>query len=67
MTEKTPTDTLVCCKCNVPLQADTTNFSYLGHNFSAEVPKCPLCGQVYISEDLVRGKVTAVETELEDK
>ncbi len=60
-------DNLICCKCDVPLVMGKTSFAYLKHHFTAEVPKCPRCGQVYISEELVLGKVAQVETELEDK
>lgn len=68
MSQQQPSGTqLICCKCNVPLELGTISFSYLAHNFSTELPKCPQCGQVYLSEELVTGKVTQVETELEDK
>lgn len=49
------------------METGAVSFAYLGHNFSAELPKCPQCGQVYLSEELVKGKVTQVETGLEDK
>jgi ssDNA-binding Zn-finger/Zn-ribbon topoisomerase 1 len=59
--------TLICLKCNVPLELRKTSFTYLGFNFKTDLPKCPVCGQVYLSEELVKGKVTEVETSLEDK
>ena len=62
-----PPATLLCCKCRVQLVPGTTNFAYLKHHFAADVPKCPQCGQVYISEELVTGKVAQVEAQLEDK
>ena len=58
---------LICCKCNVPLVLTKTNFSYLKHNFSEDMPRCPVCGQVYISESLVNGRMIPVEQMLEDK
>ena len=58
---------LLCCKCEVALVSETVHFHYLKHDFSAEVPRCPVCGQVYLTEDLVRGRVHEVETQLEDK
>jgi hypothetical protein len=67
MPETSPAKQLLCCKCNIPLEIGTVNFSYLGHDFSSEQPQCPQCGQVYLSEDLVKGKVNQVETDLEDK
>jgi len=56
-----------CADCGKALQAEKTTFSYLGHNFFAELLRCPCCGQVLIPEDLARGKIKEVETELEDK
>ncbi len=69
MSQATPNNAapLICLKCNAPLAPGKTSFVYLKHHFTAEVPKCPQCGQVYISEELVLGKVAQVETELEDK
>lgn len=58
---------LICCQCNVKLELIKTNFIYLRHSFASEVPKCPQCGQIFISEDLVKGKVIPVEHLLEDK
>lgn len=64
-----PTDgpALVCCKCRVELRPERATFSYLGHHFFAEVLRCPVCKQVYIPEELARGKMAEVEMELEDK
>ncbi|MDR1246539.1 MAG: hypothetical protein LBK57_05860 [Clostridiales Family XIII bacterium] len=58
---------LICCKCNVALVKSRTSFSYLAHNFFAELPRCPVCGQVFVSEELVRDKIASVEKNLEDK
>jgi hypothetical protein len=58
---------LICCKCNKELEMIKTDFSYLGHVFFTEVPRCPECGQVYIPEELVRGRISDVEMQLEDK
>jgi uncharacterized protein with PIN domain len=58
---------LVCARCNVPLEKIETKFSYLGHVFTHPIPKCPSCGQVYIPEELAAGKISEVETMLEDK
>jgi hypothetical protein len=44
-----------------------TDFTYLGHNFFTEIPKCPECGQVFISEELVKGRINDVEMQMEDK
>lgn len=44
-----------------------TYFNYLGHSFFTDILKCPDCGNVYIPEDLVKGRINQVEMELEDK
>ncbi len=58
---------LICHRCGVELVPVKTFFNYLGHNFNTELPACPKCGEVFIPESLVRGRMTAVEQELEDK
>ena len=59
--------TLKCCKCDVTLVDKRTNFEYLAHNFFAEIPACPVCGQVYVPEQLAKGKMAEVEKNLEEK
>ena len=56
-----------CGRCGVELENKKTFFNYLGHNFNTELPVCPVCGEVFIPEDLVRGRMSQVERELEDK
>jgi len=58
---------LVCCKCQKELEMMKTDFTYLGHTFFTELPRCPECGQVYIPEELVRSRISEVEMQLEDK
>lgn len=60
-------DKILCMKCNVELVKSKTNFSYLKHNFNTELLRCPVCGQVYIPEALVNGKMHEVESVLEEK
>jgi len=67
MPEKNQENVLICCACDIPLEVGKVHFSYLGHNFSHDLPRCSQCGQVFITEDLVRGKMMSVETTLEDK
>ena len=64
---RNPQDPLICYACRTPLAPGRVSFTYLKHHFAADVPKCPQCGQVYISEELVLGKVAQVEAQLEDK
>jgi Fe-S oxidoreductase len=58
---------LICAKCQLPLTEIETKFEYLKHEFSHAIPQCPVCGQPYIPESLVNGKMLEVETMLEDK
>ena len=58
---------LICAKCAVPLVKGEAKFTYLEHDFTHTVPRCPQCGTIYISEELTRGRIAEVETELEDK
>ncbi len=60
-------ESLVCQLCNLPLENSRVDFEYMGHTFHVDLPKCPKCGQIYISEDLTKGRMADVETELEDK
>lgn len=58
---------LVCCKCDMVLERAKTQLSYLGHEFTTEALRCPVCGQVFIPEELAAGRMAEVETTLEDK
>ncbi|MCI8422340.1 MAG: hypothetical protein HFF50_02245 [Lawsonibacter sp.] len=58
---------LICGTCQCPLVKKRVDFSYLTHTFFADALRCPICGQVYLSEELVKGRVAEVEMELEDK
>ena len=58
---------IYCDLCQAELTKQKTHFTYLGHAFQAELPRCPQCGQVYIDEDVVKGRMAQVEMELEDK
>jgi hypothetical protein len=58
---------LICCKCNVELVIKTCEFTYMGYHFNHQLPCCPSCGQVFISEELVNERIVKVEMELEAK
>lgn len=58
---------MLCGKCGVPLEESLVDFNYMGYAFSAEVPRCPECGFVYISEELAMGRIRDVEMALEVK
>ena len=57
----------VCRKCSRPLETGTASVEYMGNQFTTELPTCPGCGFVLISEALALGKITEVEQILEDK
>jgi hypothetical protein len=56
-----------CRKCGEYLVVGKATIAYLGNQFTAELPKCPGCGMVLISEALALGKMAEVEQILEDK
>lgn len=57
----------VCMRCNAPLELREVHFTYMDHPFHAKLPACPVCGNVMIDEELVKGKISEVEILLEDK
>lgn len=44
-----------------------TVFDYLGRTFTAEIDRCPHCGQVLIPAELAQGKMAEAESIMEDK
>ena len=58
---------LLCEQCEVEMVPLEVEFSYLKRSFRHKVQRCPSCGQVYIPEDLAKGRMCEVETLLEDK
>ncbi len=58
---------LICKRCNVPLEEIEAKFTYLEKHFSHKVPRCPQCGQVYFTEELVQGKIRQLEYSMEEK
>lgn len=58
---------IFCGKCNVPLVMKKADFQYMRFTFNHEVPVCPVCGQVYLSEELVNSKVKQIEKTFEEK
>jgi len=58
---------LICNKCQVPMEQSEVQFTYLNHSFRHKVQRCPKCGQVYLPDELVNGRMREVETMLEEK
>ena len=59
--------TLICSKCKCALEEREVSFSYLDRKFRHKVQRCPSCGQVYLPEDLVKGRMRQVENAMEEK
>ena len=59
--------TMICNKCRIPLTYRKTEFQYMGHSFSADVLRCTECGQVFIPEETVKGRMNEVEMVFESK
>ena len=57
----------MCTRCQVPLELGKVNVGYLDSAFPVDLPRCPRCGQVLVSEELATGKMVEVEKQLEDK
>ena len=58
---------LICDACQARLEEAQVQFRYLGKSFRYKAPRCPVCGQVYLSAELVTGRMEDVERQLEDK
>jgi uncharacterized Zn finger protein len=58
---------LMCDRCKVEMNLVEAQFSYLGRSFHHKVMRCSECGQVYIPEDLAKGRMSQVEALLEEK
>jgi hypothetical protein len=58
---------LVCSACDRPLVIGPVTAFYLGQSFPVDLPHCPNCGFVYVSEELAGGRMLKVEQALEDK
>lgn len=56
-----------CRPCGVPLQPGMVELAYMDNVFKVELPVCPKCSAVLISEELATGRMLEVEQLLEDK
>ncbi len=56
-----------CRRCQCALVVGPVTVEYLGNRFSTDLPYCPGCGQVLVSEAVALGKMAEVEMILEDK
>lgn len=56
-----------CERCDRELELMEVRAKYLKSDFPTKVLACPGCGQIYIPEALVLGKIGEVERTLEEK
>ena len=58
---------LICDRDQVELEEIDAQFRYIGKSFRHKVNRCPVCGQIFLPEELVIGRMAEVERKLEDK
>jgi hypothetical protein len=64
--EQTETGWL-CAACNLPLELATVKLAYLDETFAVDLPACPSCQRVLVSEEQAVTKMALAERMLEDK
>ncbi|MBI5485420.1 MAG: DNA-binding protein [Deltaproteobacteria bacterium] len=66
--KKPPTDTgWLCSACELPLVTATVKLAYLDETFAVDLPACPACQRVLVSEEQAVSKMAMAERMLEDK
>jgi hypothetical protein len=56
-----------CAACGGPLEIAKVQFEYMKGTFEVDLPACPACDLVLVSEELATGKIADAERTLEDK
>lgn len=56
-----------CQLCGCDLVTGPVTVTYMGNRFTTDLPHCPSCGMVLVSEEIALGKMVQVEQMLEDK
>ncbi|MFH1156938.1 MAG: DNA-binding protein [Pseudomonadota bacterium] len=56
-----------CFRCRTNLVPAQVMVEYMGNRLTTELPVCPDCGFVLVSETVALGKMAEVEQILEDK
>jgi hypothetical protein len=59
--------TWCCAACEVALAMATVKLTYLDETFAVDLPACPSCQRVFISEENAVQKMALAEKMLEDK
>jgi hypothetical protein len=57
----------VCMKCGKPLELATVKLRYLDETFGVDLPACPSCQRIFVSEENAVQKMALAERMLEDK
>ncbi|MBT0894439.1 DNA-binding protein [Geobacter hydrogenophilus] len=57
----------LCAKCDLPLELAAVKLTYLDETFVVDLPACPSCQRVLVSEENAVGKMALAEQMLEDK
>jgi len=56
-----------CAACQLPLTVATVKLAYLDETFAVDLPACPACQRVFVSEEQAIAKMALAERMLEDK
>lgn len=56
-----------CQRCQSGLVTGPVTVEYMGNRFTTDLPHCPSCGMILVSEEIALGKMAQVEQMLEDK
>lgn len=56
-----------CTKCDKPLELATVKLKYMEETFGVDIPACPVCQRIFVSEDDATRKMRQAEKMLEDK
>ncbi|MEI6824605.1 MAG: DVU_1557 family redox protein [Desulfuromonadales bacterium] len=56
-----------CTACGLPLEVATVKLAYLDETFAVDIPACPACQRVFVSEEQAVAKMALAERMLEDK
>lgn len=57
----------LCSACELPLALATVKLAYLDETFAVDLPACPACQRVFVSEEQAITKMALAERMLEDK
>ena len=57
----------LCSACDVSLETATVKLAYLDETFAVDLPACPCCQRVFVSEEQAMRKMALAERMLEDK